>query len=457
MPYSPSVRRAAWVSVCLVLVGIPAAVRADGVSIAGGSPRAIGRAGSATVGDDGGGALLVNPAAMARREARRIQLGVAFIDESIDWKRARTVQTSHDQAGSSTAPLLAGVVSLGSFVLGAGLMTSSVMHHAFRDPNDIPRPEDIGDAFDYRYHGIAGGLRTDTLSLGIARRFGDTVAFGVSFGASRVSIQETRRLWAGYEGISKAGDPRRDIQISFDARDDFVPSAVAGILVAPEDGSLELGASIGWSGWTEATGDAAANGTTGGPSVRTTNPRGSLRFRPPVTGRVGVRYVADRFSIEADGDLWIARRRTRRIAWTVDGVRVVDPSSIAVDLVSTPSRFSQRTHGALRLSGDIELIPGFLWATLGYAYTIGSTTPTRLSSSFGDLGGHTAAVGIEGTAGAFTYTLGWSRTWATAKGGGEALTLDNPFSAGDASLRRASFDSTADQVGFLLDFELDAP
>ncbi len=457
MPYSPVVRRAVCVPLCLALVAIPASVCADGVSIVGGSPRAIGRAGSATVGDDGGGALLINPAAMARRESKRIQLGLAFVDDSLAWSRAKTVQSSHDQAGSSLAPMAAGIAAFGPYIVGIGAMTSAVVRHAFRDPNDILRPEDVQDSFDFRYHGILGGLRTDTLTVGVARRFGDTVAFGVSLGASRISIQETRRLWAGYEGISKAGDPRRDVQLAFDAHDNFVPSAVAGMLIAPEEGSLELGASISWSGRAETSGDVLANGTNGGPSVRTSSPRGSLVFRPPIAARLGVRYLADRFAVEVDGDLWIARSRTENVAWTIDGVRVVDPSSITVDLVGVPSRFSQRTHGALRASGDIELIAGFLWATLGYAYTVGGTTEERLSTSFGDLGGHTAALGIEGTAGAFTYTLGWSRTWASAKAGGGALTLDNPFSAGDASLRRATFDETADQVGFMVDLELDAP
>jgi hypothetical protein len=258
-------------------------------------------------------------------------------------------------------------------------------------------------------------------------------------------------------GISVAGDPRRDVELAFEATDNFVPSAVAGVLIAPEEGSLELGASIGWSGRANASGSVAANGTLMGPTVRTSSADASLAFRPPVTARFGVRYLADRFSVEANGDLWIARKNTSSIAWDINGLRVVDPSTVSVDLVGVPSRLSQRNHGAVRVSGDIQLIAGFLWATTGYAYTVGSTTESRLSTSFGDLGGHTMAIGIEGSSSGFTYTLGWSRTWATAKSGGDALALDNPFGAGDANLKRSSFDQTADQLGFLVDIELDSP
>src|SRR5262249_52708015 len=70
----PPVRRSV---LCALVALAPAQGRADGIAIVGGSPRAIGRAGAATVGDDGGGALLINPAAMARRDTTRAQPGAS--------------------------------------------------------------------------------------------------------------------------------------------------------------------------------------------------------------------------------------------------------------------------------------------------------------------------------------------------------------------------------------------
>src|SRR6185436_15685327 len=80
MPYIPVVDRHV---VCALVALAPAQAHADGIAIVGGSPRAIGRAGAATVGDDGGGALLINPAAMARRDTTRGQIGVAVLDDTM--------------------------------------------------------------------------------------------------------------------------------------------------------------------------------------------------------------------------------------------------------------------------------------------------------------------------------------------------------------------------------------
>jgi hypothetical protein len=121
-----------------------------------------------------------------------------------------------------------------------------------------------------------------------------------------------------------------------------------------------------------------------------------------------------------------------------------------------PSRISLRSHGAIRASVDAELIAGFLWATAGYAHVIGSVTKRKQSPTFGDLGGETLGLGLEGRAGGFTFTLGWSRTWGTARTVKETtLALDNPFVSGDRAVPVGVYDGSIDQIGVMIDVELD--
>ena len=111
-------------ALCVVVVTTSFAARADGLVVVGGSPRAIGRAGTGTVGDDGGGALLVNPAAIARRDATRTQLGVSLSDDAMDFTpTGDNAPTAHDQGGSSALPFAAIEGSFHGFVIGAAAET----------------------------------------------------------------------------------------------------------------------------------------------------------------------------------------------------------------------------------------------------------------------------------------------------------------------------------------------
>ncbi|MDQ3301367.1 MAG: hypothetical protein M3619_32695, partial [Myxococcota bacterium] len=96
-------RRTCAICAALIVASSAHAI-AGGLVIVSGSPRAIGRAGTGTVGDDGGGALLVNPAAIARRETWRAQLGLAFSDDEIAWQGASDAPLARNQAASSIAP-----------------------------------------------------------------------------------------------------------------------------------------------------------------------------------------------------------------------------------------------------------------------------------------------------------------------------------------------------------------
>lgn len=444
-------------AICAALC-LASSSHAGGLVVGGGSPRAIGRAGVGTVGDDGAGALLVNPAAMARREGERGQLGLAFIDDEISWHAADDAPIARNQSASDFAPTGAAIGSVGPWVVGLGAMTSAVTDRELRPPSDLP-PQELENAFEYRYAGIAGAFQRDTVTVGVARRIGDSFAVGAALAASRVTISERRRVWAGFSGRDMLGDPDLDVETSFAGTDWFVPSVTAGVLYASSEAPLELGASIAWTQTVEIDGDAGAltADTPTAPRLAVDDPRARLHVRQPLAVRAGGRYIADRYVVELGGDVWLAPDSAAETTWAVSGIRVIDRSGVATDLRRVPSRLSMRTHGAMRAALDVELIGGFLWATGGYAYQVAGVAQTRQSPSFGDLGGHTLALGLEGSAGGFTFTLGWSRTWATTRRPDTALALDNPFGTGERLAPVGTFDGSIDQIGILLDAELDAP
>jgi hypothetical protein len=274
---------------------------------------------------------------------------------------------------------------------------------------------------------------------------------------SRVEIGEARALWANHVQAA-VGDPNHDVEVSLDGTDWFAPGAVAGVLVAPPDTRVELAASVAWTADVHATGDVTAHRwAADGPGVTVTGAAGSARLdvRQPITIRTGVRWLGDRWSAEIGGDLWIFPHAADETTWRVDGLRVIDASNVATDITRVPSRLSTRSHGALRGALDVELIEGFLWATGGYAYTSAPTSTAHLSTTFGELGGHTMGLGLEAAAGGFTITLGWAREWSVKRPvGGSVWRHDNPFAGGpDAAIPGGTYDAATDLVGVSIDAE----
>ncbi len=442
---------------------------AEAPVVGGRSPRMIGRAGVGTASDDGGGALLVNPAGLARRSAIRLQLATAFVDDEMYWLDSASAPASRDQSSSRLLPLAAVEGALGdAWVVGAGIMTTARSERVLRRPGRIP-PEEYGNSFEYRYMGLSGAIRRDTLTLGAARRIGDTVAVGLSLGGSRVGISEERRLWAGNtdrvvpgtEDRVTLGDPNYDVELALTGTDAFIPSAVAGVLVAPEDSRIELALSVAWSASARADGDVVATATPPNTAIELATPRAALEVEEPLSIRSGARWLGEQWIAEVGADLWWFPHHAKQTDWELDGVTVVDTTTVGVRrdaaLTRLPSRLSTRTHGALRAAIDVELISGFLWATGGYAYTTGGTPRARLSTTFGDLGGHTAAAGLEANAGGFTVTFGWSRTWSIRDP--EPVTkwrFDNPLGSGDGAIATGTFDGSTDMIGLSIDAELDA-
>jgi hypothetical protein len=450
----------------LLTLALASSARADGTVVGGRYARTIGRAGVVTASDDGAGALLANPAGMARREGARIQLGLSFVDDELYWIDAASAPAIRDQSSSRLLPLVAIEGALGDFIVGAGVMTAARSERILLTPR-LERPEDFGSFFQHRYAGLQGAFRRDTLVVGASRRLGDTVAMGLSFGVSRAEVLERRRLWAGdnvREDLSLAfPNAQYDCDLSFDAADNFVPSAVAGVLVAPADSRIELALSLGWSAPVRARGDVGGFGTAGTTAVvLSSDASARIEVEQPITARSGARWLGESWIIEVGADLWYFPRRAIETEWRIDGVSIFDNTTLGAsrqaDLTTLTSRVSSRTHGALRGAIDIELMSGFLWATGGYAYATAGTSGARQSPTFGDLGGHTVGLGLEANAGAFTLTFGWGRTWSVRSP--EPVTawqLDNPFSTGDGPIPNGTFDGSTDMIGISIDAELDVP
>ncbi len=435
--------------------GAQRSARADGMVVVGGSPRSIGRAGADEVGDDGGGALLVDPAALARRDVARAQVGVAYIADDLSWQsNDSNAPVAHGQGGSIAMPMVGLQIPVGDWMLGAAAMTAAVSRRSLTRPN-VP-PTAYGDLFQYRYAGLDGGVRRDTATIGAAHRLGDEIAVGAAVGVSRILVNETRDLWAGFAGILPPGDPRADVTLAMTGEDRFAPNAVVGALFAPNDTSLELAASVSWAGAANLAGNVSSTGATGGPMTIVTSPAAHMTLPQPWTLRGGARYAGERWIAECDGDLWVFPSHASDEVWTIDGL-AIESNNVTGALPSVRSRLSPRTHGAVRGALDVALLPGFLWATAGYAYTTRGTGEAELSPTFADLGGHTVALGIEANAGGFTLTIGASRTWSTsADPGSTAFSLDNPFNAGNAAIPIGIYGGTIDQVGLMLDAELGA-
>ena len=438
----------------MTLAAWGASAHAGGLVVDGGSPRAVGRAGTGTVGDDGGGALVVNPAAMARRDTKRAQLGATLADDSIEWKPVDgNAPLARDQAGSTLLPLAAAEGAIGDWIVGAGVMTTAASERALRSPVRVPLDQ-YGNLFDYRYAGISSALRRDTATIGVARRFGEDVAFGISVAGSRVSLREARRVWADHRTGQTVGMPDEDVDVSIDAHDTFSPSVTAGLLVAPEGTRLELGASFSWAAAAHVSGPVSAAGA-GATSVEASAPTATMGVREPLTARAGARYDGSHWIGEVDADLWVMPQADE--VWQISGLGIVDATGTPTDLTRLPSRLATRTHGAVRGSVDLELVAGFLWATAGYAYTSAATPGSRLSPTFGELASQTAALGLEANAGGFTITLGWARTWSLAHTlPGSAWLHDNPYGTPEDTIPGGHLDGARDLVGISIDAELDS-
>jgi hypothetical protein len=314
---------------------------------------------------------------------------------------------------------------------------------------------DVDMLFPGRYAGLAMSSRVRTLAGGASWRANDWLAIGAGVSASRVSLDETRRIWAGFAGRDTLGDASRDVTVRVSGDDAIVPGAAAGLLIAPVDTPVELGASIAWSARASIAGDVSATAAspTAGPEVRGSG-RAETTMAQPLVIRTGARWLADRWIAEIGGALWLYPQDAA-IDWRLGGVTIVDDvTQKMAPLSAMSSQLVRRGHGAVRASLDVQVVPGLVWVNGAWSWASAATPTDRLSPAAGDLGGHTFAFGADLSAGSFTISLGLSRTFAPATDVRVTrLVLDNPFAAGTQATGLGTHDEARDVIAITLEAE----
>ncbi len=429
--------------------------RADGPTDDLPAGRAIGRAGTGLVSDDGLGALFANPGGLARRRTARAQASALVTDTDVHVTPPDGRIVVADQATGDVAPSVAAELAAGPLVIGAGYATTAAWTRALPVPAAGQPDADVAALFPHRYAGLSGSYLRRTVAAGAALRLTDWLAVGVSGRLDHVSLDERRHLWAGFAGRDGADDPSRDVDLELRASDVAVPGGVVGALIAPVDAPIEIALAATVTGPAHLGGSAAA-ASTGGPTVTSVAPTAAIDLPASATVRAGVRWLAERWTLEVGGDLAVAPARSAP-SWTVAGVRVVDPStSVAAELAVVPSLLVTQAHGSARAAVDVEVAPGLCWVTAGYAWSSPSTPGAYTAPVFGELGGHTGAAGVELTAAGFTITAGWSRTFV--RGADVELgRVDqvNPFAGGAATANLGRYRTDRDLVAITLELALD--
>jgi hypothetical protein len=395
------------------LLARPAA--ADGLESQ--SARAIGRAGAALVGDDGGTALLASPGGLVRRSVWRMQLGVSLHDRDLDYRARSTdgnVPVIEDHGPPTVAPELALQGPVGPVVVGAAYLEPTAMTRALPEPSF----SDMAAEFPHRYAGTALAYRERTFITGAAIRASDWLGLGASLSVTHLRLTERRNVRAG------RGDPEvpdaltRDLVVTTRGSG-LGLAAAAGALLAPPSLPLELAASVRIAGGARVRGPAAASPLgkmidwPDFPAVTLASPEAMATLPPVLVARAGARWLGERALVEIGGD--VTAPLDTAGAWRVTGVQVTDETGSVAEIPALPVLLDRQTHAAVRAAADVEAIPGFLWLSVGYAYRTRATPLRRTTPAFADLGGHTVAAGIEVYGSGMVLSVGYAHTEPTSR------------------------------------------
>lgn len=411
-----------------------------------GGDRAVGRVGATLVSDDGGLAVLRNPAGLARRAQRRAQLALAFTSDRVAEARPgrRTARTGQPARPTS---LVFAAGATGPLSIGAVFATDDD-ERALPTPGPLLPPELVARDFDHRYAGLGARTQRSTIAVGVAARVTDWLALGVTGSVAVLGFEERRRLWAGFSGRDEVGAPQRDLDVTLRGDDGAVPGAVFGALIAPASLPLELAASVAFANAATLVGGATLAADAAELTLDADGATAAVTLPSETTARLGARWLGERWSVEVAGSWCRVRRAGAAPTWAIARARLVDRVGVATELTRVPSRAGRVSHGALAVAGEFALLPGLLWLTAGAAY-LGAASPAgAMTATLGAPARLTLGAGLEASVGDVAVTLGAAHGWLRATSlAGSTLGYDDPFAPAAGDVGVATIDGSIDTVG----------
>ena len=416
--------------------------------------RGVGRAGAITVSEDGAASLLLNPAGMARRAQWRTQVGLLVVDSEASYHATHVTDAPvvDSRAPTTRIPQLGLVGPVGPVVIGLAYMETGALSRLLPTPQFNQLPADVSRLYPHRYGGTRLDFRARALLLGVSVRATSWLGVGLTVGASRIELSESRYIWAGFAGRDPLLAPERDLAVTLSGTDAVVPRVGVGVLLAPPHLPLEMAGSLSYSASASLAGQASASPTRQAsfPAVLADDATSRLHLAQPLVARTGLRYLGQRLTVELTADLFIHRKQLP--VWSVDGMSFRDESMALGAITSVPALAHERSHSAFRIAGDLEIVPGFLWLSTGYARATGASPGARRSPGFADLGGHTLALGAEAQWNGVTLSVGYARTMARTRSSSSShVEVLNPFVAGTADAGMGRYRDARDVVGTTLE------
>lgn len=435
---------------------------ADGLDLDVWGARDIARAGATMVSQDGGGALLLNPAGLVRRTQLRMQFGMAFHGDSTGFRAANSHTTNspdiENRAAALATPSLGIQGQLGPFVIGAAYIERGDLQRSFPSPAFDQLPSEVEQFFPHRYAGTDLRFQHHSFAAGIAIRANSWLGIGISANVDQVNLTESRFIWAGFAGRDGLANPSRDLKLGLDGTDNFVLGGNLGILIAPPQLPIEIALSASYSEDANFHGNAVllSQRSAEFPNPEQIAPSAAASLSAPLRLRAGLRFLGERFFIEANGEVGVFAGEHASPTWKLQGVFVRDETTTIAELSTVPSLIDRRSYAGARASADVEVVSGFVWLTAGYAYRTAASRRGNVSAAFADFGGHTVAMGAEGQWNNMTLTIGYARFMQPARTvTNSVVALPNPFDGGTTAIGNGRYTRTRDAFGAQLEVSWD--